>query len=135
VDYLLDTSIARPVFEQNERVAGRLASLGRTDRIYTSVVTEGELLFGVERLSGQRKDALSRQVTAFLRGLTDVVLITRDAARVYGLMRRELELLGRPIPVNDLWIAAVALNSDFTLVAHDKDFGHVGGLKLEDWLA
>src|SRR5438105_4696073 len=109
--------------------------MGPADRLYTSVVTEGELLFGVERLSGRRREALSRQVSAFLNGLTDVIAIGRGVARVYAMVRRELEVLGRPVPVNDLWIAAVAIDSSLKLVAHDKDFGHVRGLKLEDWLA
>src|SRR5262245_37496591 len=135
MDYLLDTSIARPVFEQDDRIARRLATLGDSDRLYTSVVTEGELVFGVERLSGRRRETLAKQVTAFLRGLTDVVLITREVARVYGAVRRDLEVVGRPMPVNDLWIAAIALESDFTLVAHDKDFRYVDSLILEDWLA
>lgn len=135
MDYLLDTSIARPVFEQDGRMTERLAGLGAADRLYTSVVTEGELLFGVERLSGRRREALSRQVTAFLNGLTDVIAIGRGVARVYAIVRRELEVVGRPMPVNDLWIAAVAVNANLTLVAHDKDFGHVRGLRLEDWLA
>jgi len=43
MDYLLDTSIARPIFEQDERVLGRLAGLRVADHLYTSVVTEGEL--------------------------------------------------------------------------------------------
>jgi len=135
MDYLLDTSIARPVFEQDERVIRRLAGLGSANRVYTSVVTEGELLFGVARLSGRRRDALSQRVTEFLRHLTDVIAITRGVASVYAAVRRELEVLGRPIPGNDLWIAAVALNSDFTLVAHDKDFEGIPGLRMEDWLA
>ena len=134
MDYLLDTSIARPVFEQDERVVRRLAGLDLNDRVYTSVVTEGELLFGVARLSGRRRERVSTHVTEFLGRLTDVIPISRGVARVYSVVRRELEVLGRPIPVNDLWIAAVALNSDLTLVARDKNFDQVRGLRLEDWL-
>lgn len=34
---------------------------------------------------------------------------------------------------NDLWIAATALGVDATLVAADRDFGRLPGLRVEDW--
>jgi len=134
MEYLLDTSIVRPLFEADGRVVGRLALMREDDRIYTSVITEGELLFGVARLVGRRKQMLLEQITRFLEGLNGVVPVTRAVAVACGEMRRELEVLGRPIPVNDLWIAAIASSGDLTLVAHDKDFGRVERLRLEDWV-
>ena len=34
---------------------------------------------------------------------------------------------------NDLWIATTALGVDATLVAADRDFGRLPGLRVEDW--
>ncbi len=40
---------------------------------------------------------------------------------------------GRPIPENDIWIAAIARQHDLTLVSRDVHFGEVENLKVESW--
>ncbi|MBA3472116.1 MAG: VapC toxin family PIN domain ribonuclease, partial [Rubrobacter sp.] len=40
---------------------------------------------------------------------------------------------GRPIPENDIWIAAVALQHDLVLASRDSHFEHVEGLQLDRW--
>jgi len=40
---------------------------------------------------------------------------------------------GRPIPENDIWIAAIAFQHDLTLVSRDEHFEEVEDLKLEKW--
>ena len=40
---------------------------------------------------------------------------------------------GRPIPENDIWIAAIALQYDLTLITRDTHFGEVDNLKVESW--
>jgi tRNA(fMet)-specific endonuclease VapC len=43
------------------------------------------------------------------------------------------DITSRPIPENDIWIAAIALQNDLTLVARDAHFLEVDGLKTEAW--
>jgi len=45
-----------------------------------------------------------------------------------------LRLKGRPIPENDLWIAAMALEHDLVLATRDAHFGEIDNLKVEMWL-
>lgn len=45
----------------------------------------------------------------------------------------ELRKKGRPIPTNDVWIAAIALQYEFTLIARDKHFKEIKHLDLKEW--
>lgn len=105
------------------------------DDVYSSVITEGELLFGILNARPSNRERLAEQIQRSLAAMTAIVPVTRAAARAYGAIRSDLKLKGRLLPDNDLWIAAVALANEYTLVSHDSGFGHIPGLKLEDWLA
>lgn len=53
--------------------------------------------------------------------------------REYGVIKNQLRVKGRPIPENDIWIAAVARQRDLVLVSRDDHFAKVEGIKLEKW--
>jgi len=42
--------------------------------------------------------------------------------------------MGNPIPDNDIWIAAIAMEHDLTVLTGDKHFQAIDGLKLELWV-
>jgi tRNA(fMet)-specific endonuclease VapC len=44
-----------------------------------------------------------------------------------------LRIKGRPIPENDIWIAATARQHDLTLVSRDRHFAEVDNLRWEQW--
>jgi predicted nucleic acid-binding protein len=134
MDYLLDTTIISYGLEDDPAVTRRLAALLPHEHVYTSVVTEGELLYGAFRLRGARGPALLDMIRSFLATLEEVLPVTRAVAATYASIRQDLTARGQMIPVNDLWIAAIAASSGLTVVAHDKDFRRVDGLRLEDWL-
>jgi tRNA(fMet)-specific endonuclease VapC len=53
----------------------------------------------------------------------------------FGKVRATLLRLGRPIDAVDMQIAATALVHNLTLVTHNtKDYVHIPGLRLDDWL-
>ena len=54
-------------------------------------------------------------------------------ARVYGQVRSTLKAKGWPIPANDMWIAALAMQHDLTLLTNDAHFNSVDGLAIERW--
>ena len=66
---------------------------------------------------------------------TGVTLLSHDleTARRYGQVQHALRLKGKPIPQNDAWIAAIALQFDLPLVTRDRHFEHVDGLKIVAW--
>jgi len=49
------------------------------------------------------------------------------------MVRDRLRLKGRPIPENDIWIAAVALQHGLPLATRDDHFNEVDGLRVENW--
>ena len=51
----------------------------------------------------------------------------------YGTIKAALRKKGKPIPENDIWIAAIASQHNLTIVTRDKHFKEVDGLKIKKW--
>lgn len=103
--------------------------LSETDVNVPSVVL-GELYFGAEK--SQRVEANVKRVLEFASRRTVLVCDT-NTARWYGRIAYQLRVKGRPIPQNDMWIAALALQHGLSLVTCDEHFKQVDGLSLEAW--
>lgn len=56
-----------------------------------------------------------------------------NTAKYYGSVKNKLRIKGRPIPENDIWIAAITMQYDLTLVTRDEHFKEVESLKAEKW--
>jgi tRNA(fMet)-specific endonuclease VapC len=56
-----------------------------------------------------------------------------DTARHYGLIKHQLKIQGRPIPENDLWVAAIAKQYGLTVVTRDEHFNQIGDLSVVMW--
>jgi tRNA(fMet)-specific endonuclease VapC len=125
-DFLLDTNIVAAVLNEDQQVARQLK--GHT--IFLSAVTIGELSYGVDA---------SRQITAnrarlnAMASQTSVLAVNRFTANWYGRIKNQLRTIGRPIPDNDIWIAATAAEHGLTLVSRDAHFSYIDGLKLVKW--
>lgn len=105
-------------------------SLSSEDSIFVSVITQGELLAGVERTKGERRQPELRQLYAGLIGnVADMLAVTERYAKVFTQLLRD----GKPAPSNDIWIAATALHLDLIIVTGDVHFRYVEGLQVEDW--
>jgi tRNA(fMet)-specific endonuclease VapC len=98
--------------------------------LFVPSIVVGELAFGA-RNSAHPVQNLQR-VEDFIAA-NSVHACGAETARMYGLVRHALKCKGRPLPENDLWIAAVALEHDLTLVSRDAHFREVDALKLESW--
>ena len=83
----------------------------------------------------QKSSRLDKNLRQINRFLTMVAVLETDAetAYEYGLLRNELRIEGRPIPENDIWIAATARQHDLTLVSRDRHFAEVDNLRWEQW--
>jgi len=89
---------------------------------YVGVVF-AELLRG--RRSQEERDRLERQ----LRGATFVEM-TKASWRRAGVVSSDLESRGQPIPMTDVFIAALALEGDHELLTRDRHFERIPGLRL-----
>ena len=104
-------------------------ALRMADKIRLSSVVLGELLAGFA--AGSREARNRRDLAAFLDSpRADVVPVTTDTAAFYATVFALLRSKGRPIPTNDLWIAASALEHGLALVTHDAHFREIEGLRL-----
>ena len=90
----------------------------------------GELHFGA--VHSGRTDANAARIDDFAATCT-VISIDAQTARRYGLVKAHLKMRGRPIPENDLWIAACALQHGLVVVTRDRHFEEVEGLDSESW--
>jgi predicted nucleic acid-binding protein len=60
-----------------------------------------------------------------------VVAVTDNVAERYAAIVTSLKRQGTPIPTNDIWIAATALENGGRIVAYDSHFEAVAGLIVE----
>lgn len=108
---------------------------GVQDRLFSSVVVEAEIVFGIGRLApGRKKTKLERDLKQILALLSDVLPVTRSVAARYARVKVDLWERGKPMAENDLWIASTALDYGLTVVTRDIHFRQVPGLDVEDWL-
>ena len=130
--YLLDTNIC--IYIRRERpqaVLERFKTLA-PGATAISVVTYGELIFGVHRSSKPDKAMV---VLEELAALIPVLPMAVDVAKAYGVIRSDLAVRGELIGNNDLWIAAHARSLGLTLVTNnEREFQRVADLKLENWV-
>lgn len=130
--YLLDTDICI------EFLRGRLPkpwseqikSSTKSD-YFLSMIAASELFYGASRssLPNQAKEKV-RQLCARFR----ILPIDFQAAEVYGDIRAALAKAGTPIGPNDLFIAAIAIANNLTLVTSNvAEFSRVPNLQILNW--
>lgn len=125
-NYLLDTNIIVAVLNDETALAEKISG----ETVYLSAIVIGELYYGAYR-SGRPAENLAR-LGRFLQGY-DPLNCNLASADFYGQIKAELKRLGQPIPENDIWIAATALQHNLTLVTRDKHFEAIKALKSLRW--
>ena len=124
--FLLDTNIVIALINDEPGAVSRFA--GIVASVPLAVI--GELNYGA-RSSARAVENLER-VEQFVAS-TSILLPDLDTASWYGQVRHALRVKGRPLPENDMWIAALARQHDLTLVSRDAHFREVDAMKLESW--
>lgn len=125
--YLLDTNIIIALFAGESAIKDNLA---QADEIFVPSIATGELYFGA-RKSERAKENLAR-VDEFV--MNNVVLgCDLETARRYGEIKNALKTKGRPMPENDVWIAAIAVQHSLTLITRDAHFSQVENLTVATW--
>jgi len=124
---LLDTS-AYSAFLAGNRDIGALVET--TEEIYVSPVVLGELHAGFLRGSRRRRnlDLLNRFLSSPRVESLDITPATSER---YALIVDTLRSAGTPIPANDVWIAATAMEYGLRVVTTDRHFQLVQGLLVD----
>ncbi len=125
--YLLDTNIIIALFADEQVIKNNLA---QANEVFIPSIVIGELSYGA-RKSGRVSANLSR-IDDLVSGST-VLGCDAKTARQYGEVKNNLRLKGRPLPENDIWIAALALQHDLVLVTRDAHFQEVENLNTATW--
>ena len=121
---LLDTNAYSALMRGHAEVAARVRG---AERVLVSPIVLGELRFGF-RL-GSRPSENVRQLDAFLdRPFVELLTVTRTTADRFARVAADLRRKGRPIPTNDVWIAAQSLETGAELLSSNRHFGEVDGL-------
>lgn len=115
---LLDTSAYSNLMRGNRRVADLL---DEADEVFFSAIVIGELLTGFKR-GGKEQD--NKSVLKDFLSITNVSLLCIDdtTAERYSIILDYLKKAGNPIPANDVWIAASAMQHGLTLLTSDQHF-------------
>jgi tRNA(fMet)-specific endonuclease VapC len=124
---LVDTSVVVAYFRGDQVLQPHFAGAAPVN---LSWVVVGELYYGAQRAKRRQE-----QLTYIHDLLTYAVVLfpDHDTTEIYGQLKAELAQLGKPIPDNDLWIAATALQYDLPLATRDAHFAQVPRLKTLAW--
>ncbi len=124
---ILDTNALSDFLAKNEALANVIES---APLLALPVIVLGEYRFGLKS-SSQRK-RLERDLEHLLQDVAVFDIISMTASH-YADIRADLKARGRPIPGNDLWIAAPARQYDLPVLTRDGHFDAVPGLKRVGW--
>jgi tRNA(fMet)-specific endonuclease VapC len=130
--FLLDTNIC--IYIRRRRPPEVLARFQRLrpGEAVISVITYGELIYGVEK--SQFREQATKQLMELV-GLLPAMELPSQAGQFYGAIRAALEVQGETIGNNDLWIAAHAKAAGLILVTNnEQEFRRIGGLKIQNWV-
>ena len=100
-----------------------------SDVLYISAIVIGELFAGFN--GGTRIRENKRILEKFIsRSKVKVLDVTPETAEIYGEIKAELKKKGTPVPINDVWIAAHAIETGSKLLTYDHHFKKISGVRL-----
>lgn len=123
--YLLDSNIIIDVFRGEAKTVERISL---TQKLFVPVIVIGELYYGA-----YKSNQIARRIAEIkqLEELVTILNVTPVTSQLYGEIKQGLYAKGKPIPENDIWIAAIAIEHGLILITRDKHFEEVEGVALE----
>ncbi len=124
---ILDTNALSAAAEQDPAV---LAVLSGAEQLALPVIVLGEYRYGI---------AQSRYRMRYANWLDALVLdclvlnIDEETTHHYAAINLELRQVGKPIPTNDLWIAALCRHYSLPILSKDQHFDVVPGNRRIEW--
>ena len=122
----IDTNIYTAFKINDQHVA---EAFRNCDLIAVDITVIAELYSGFSLGSKEKKNR--QELEAFLTApRVEILLHDLETADYYALVVKTLKAKGRPIPTNDIWIAANAMRHGLALYSFDSHFGEIEGLPL-----
>lgn len=125
--FLLDTNIVIALFKNDNLIKEKIIE---ATEIFISNVTVGELYFGA-----YKSERVANNISQIEDFIVSNAILNCDlaTAKYYGQIKNQLKIKGKPIPENELWIAAIAMQCNLTLVSRDRHFKEINNLSLQKW--
>jgi tRNA(fMet)-specific endonuclease VapC len=124
---LLDTNIIIGLFANDKKVIEHLEDAAE---IFVPAIVLGELFYGVFRSTNIEKNL--ERLSAFANN-SNILMCNSETAEQYGIIKSYLKNKGKPIPENDIWIAAIAKQNEITLITRDEHFNFIENLPIKMW--
>jgi tRNA(fMet)-specific endonuclease VapC len=125
--FLLDTNIVIALWANDEAVTQQMAI---ANEVFIPSIVVGELYYGARKSAWSAKNIA--RIDEFA-AQSSVLLCDVTTAQHYGKIKNVLRAKGRPIPENDIWIAAIALQYSLTLVTRDDHFSTIDAILIAKW--
>ena len=125
--FLLDTNIVIAIFANDAAV---INALTKAKEVFVPSITLGELYYGAHKSS--RVEASIERIEEFAVS-SSVLNCNAETSQQYGKIKNGLRVKGRPIPENDIWIAAICKQHGLTLISRDEHFKEIDGLPITAW--
>jgi tRNA(fMet)-specific endonuclease VapC len=127
-NYLLDTNIIIGLFAQDNSIIDNIRSHSQLLSIPSIVI--GELFYGAEQSS--KRDFNVERIYSFAQDCL-ISECNFETAKHYASIKSHLKSICKPIPENDIWIAALARQHKQILVTRDKHFDNIENVTVERW--
>lgn len=125
--YLLDTNIIIAWLQGETAIADKIE---KAEEVHIPIIVVGELYYGATFSIHVHKNIKEiKKVTSNY----NVLLIDEETAINYGNIKTALRKIGKPIPENDIWIAAIARQYELIVVTRDKHFETIDSISLQNW--
>lgn len=123
----LDTNIITALLKGETFIADKI---DKAAKVFIPAIVIGELYYGALHSSKIEKNIRNIQL---LIDSYAILPVDEGTTISYGTIKALLRKKGKPIPENDIWIAAIALQHQLIVVTRDKHFKEITGLKLRYW--
>ena len=124
---ILDTNALSAAAENNAALA---AILGRVEELAIPVVVLGEYRYGIAQ--SRNRSSYESWLSALLNDCI-VLDVNEPTTHYYAEITLELKRKGKPIPTNDIWIAALCRQHSLPLLSQDRHFDWIAGSRRVGW--
>ena len=127
---LLDTNAYSNFLKGTDSV---LKALDQGKVVYMSVFVIAELYYGFK---GGRKEIWNKELlNNFLKKIpVQIINATSETSEIFADIKYKLKKTGKPIPINDVWIASHVIETGSVLITFDEHFQNIPGLRIWDYI-
>jgi tRNA(fMet)-specific endonuclease VapC len=125
--FLLDTNIITAWLKGETPVADKI---DKATEVHIPIIVVGELYYGALYSTQVQKNIRE------IKSITDnynILKIDEETTIAYGDIKAALRKKGKPIPENDIWIAAIAKRYELIMVTRDKHFKEIESIRIKNW--